>query len=224
MGSGPGGVAVADLNGDGKADLVTTNYLDGTISVLLSDGDGTFRPAVNYAIAGAGPNAVTIADFNGVREARSRGRQRLQERDLGPLGQWRWHLPVSVNYATSDFTKDLVVADFNGDGNLDIAATDESGGVSVLLVNGNGTFQTELRSSITINAGALAVSDFNPDGKPDLVVVNSDRFQNLTIFLGNGDGTFTQGATYTPSPESLPGEIFAVAVTDLNRDGKPTSC
>jgi hypothetical protein len=212
VGNAPRNVAVADLDGDGKADLVAVNSIDNTISVLLSNGDGTFRPAVTYAV-GAQPNDVAIADFNGD------GKPDLAVTSLNAkqvsvlLGNGDGTFQAAVNYPTSDMTLDLVVADFNGDGKLDIAATDFSGGVSILLGNGDGTFQGDRPFSIGNYAAALAVGDFNRDGKADLAVANS--LSNLTIFLGNGDGTFTQGATYTL------GEIQGVAVGDLNLDGKP---
>jgi hypothetical protein len=219
VGSGPRNIAAADLNADGKADMVAANSLDGTISVLLSNGDGTFRPAVKYVLGG-NPNDVAIADFNGD------GKPDLAVANSGTkvvsvlLGNGDGTFQAAVNYSTSDFAFQLVAADFNGDGKLDIATTDFSGGVSILLGNGDGTFQAEREFSTGIFAGAIAVADFNLDGKPDLAVVNNNG-ENLTIFLGNGDGTFTQGATYTPSPYTPPTSILGVAVADVNLDGKP---
>jgi hypothetical protein len=213
VGMGPRSVAVGDLNGDGKADLIAVNSTDNTISVLLSNGDGTFRPAVTYTV-GSQPNDVAIADFNGD------GKPDLAVTSVNVkqisvlLGNGDGTFQPAVNYPTSDTTIDLVVADFNGDGKLDIAATDFSGGVSILLGNGDGTFQADRPFSTGNYPQALAVADFNRDGKPDLAVVNNNF--SLTTFLGNGDGTFTQGASY-----NAPGTIAGIAVGDLNLDGKP---
>ena len=213
-GNGPRNVAVADLNGDGKADLVVVNSTDNTISVALSNGDGTFRPAVTYAV-GSQPNDVAIADFNGD------GKPDLAVTSINAkqvsvlLGNGDGTFQAAVNYPTSDMTLDLVVADFNGDGKIDIAATDLFSGVSILLGNGDGTFQADRPFSTGAFNGALAVADFNGDGKPDLAVVNNND-DSVTIFLGNGDGTFTQGAAY-----NFTGAIERVAVGDLNLDGKP---
>jgi hypothetical protein len=218
VGNGPRNVAVADLNGDGKADLVAVNSSDNTISVVLSNGDGTFRPAVTYAV-GPQPNDVVIADFNGDGKPDLAVTSQDAKEVSVLLGNGDGTFQAAVNYPTSDMTLDLVVADFNGDGKLDIAATDFFGGVSILLGNGDGTFQADRPFSTgTSNLGvdgALAVADFNGDGKPDLAVVNNND-DSVTIFLGNGDGTFTQGAAY-----NFTSAIERVAVGDLNLDGKP---
>lgn len=78
-GNGTNGVAAADLNGDGKPDLVSCNNGDGTISVLLGKGDGTFQAAVAYNV-GKWPGAVAVGDFNGD------GKLDLAITDSGPAG------------------------------------------------------------------------------------------------------------------------------------------
>src|SRR5262249_3465936 len=67
-GGGPAAVAVGDFNADGRPDFVVANSVDGTVSVLLNNGDGTFGPAVNYPVgtnSGSTPTAVAVADLNG---------------------------------------------------------------------------------------------------------------------------------------------------------------
>src|SRR6266581_6915083 len=110
----------------------------------------------------------------------------------------------------------IVVGDFNGDGKLDLAVTDYSNNnVSVLLGNGDGTFQAPRTFPVGIHPAQVAVGDFNGDGKPDLVVSNYDS-NTISVLLGNGDGTFQAAQNYLV--DSAP--VF-VAVGDLNGDGKP---
>jgi hypothetical protein len=112
----------------------------------------------------------------------------------------------------------VVLADFNGDGKLDIAVSNfSSSTISVFLNKGDGTFQDPIVSPVLIAAlglGPLAVGDFNQDGKPDLVVATIAGDQADIVLLGNGDGTFRQLA---PIPNS--GGFFHARVVDLNGDG-----
>ncbi len=113
---------------------------------------------------------------------------------------------------------EVVTADFNNDGQLDLATADAfSNSVSVLLGNANGMFQ-----SVPSRAGvplpqSLAAGDFNADGKLDLVTANYDDFgdHNLSVLLGNGDGTF---AAANPQGSGLPKYSVAVATGHLNSD------
>src|SRR6266704_723014 len=114
-------------------------------------------------------------------------------------------------------SSNIAEGDFNGDGKLDLAVTDYSNNnVSVLLGNGDGTFQAPRTFPVGIHPAQVAVGDFNGDGKPDLVVSNVDS-NTLSVLLGNGDGTFRAAQTFGgvgPKPQT-------VAVGDFNGDGKP---
>ena len=100
----------------------------------------------------------------------------------------------------------LAVADFNGDGHLDIAAADSTG-ISILLGNGDGTFQPA--QTYAAQEGSLVVADFNGDGHVDIATSGG------SILLGNGDGTFQAAQTFASSPG------YSLAVGDFNGDGVP---
>jgi hypothetical protein len=111
----------------------------------------------------------------------------------------------------------LALADVNGDGNLDVITANSASGVgsvSVLLGNGNGTFGAAINSAAGRDPSAVAVGDFDGDGKPDLAVTNYAT-GTVTVLLGNGNGTFQPGVSYPVGPHPT-----SVAVADFNGDGE----
>jgi len=126
---------------------------------------------------------------------------------------------ASGNGGNNPFAE-LVAADFNGDGKLDLAVANYNDNtISVLLGNGDGTFQTQATFAVSIGPTFLAVGDFNGDGKLDLVTGNINNNgnddANISVLLGNGDGTFQSHVDYTVGSYML-----GMAVGDFNRDGK----
>lgn len=127
-------------------------------------------------------------------------------------GDGTFQPPVSYNLSSA-FPK-MVAADFNGDGNSDLAFSDLNPVVSVLLGNPDGTFQAEQTYPSILNQNAIATADIDGDGKLDLV--SASTTDGLAVLLGNGDGTFQ-----APLPFSYPlPTLYQAAVGDFNGDGK----
>jgi len=235
-------IAVGDVSGDGKPDLVVADYY-GTVSVLLGNGDGTFGTAVTYNSGGVHTSAVVIADVNGdgkpdiVAANGCAGYSTcFSSSTIGVLlGNGDGTFQPVLTYdgdgfpAISTQNHALAVADVNGDGKADILVANECSGngnctesaVAVLLGNGDGTFQSTKSYASGINTVSIAVADVNGDGKPDVIVANNSfgasSTSNLGVLLGNGDGTFGEPQTYS----SGGGPSVSVAVADVNGDGKP---
>jgi hypothetical protein len=217
VGKNPRSLAVGDFNGDGIPDLViacTDGYQTHSADVWLGNGDGTFR--LSERDGADTPISVTVGDFNndGILDfvMGDSGYQvsRYQGRGDGTF------LP-RVNYAAGHRVFQVTNADFNKDGNLDVAiAGDTYGAVTILPGIGNGTFQSPITA---VDGGAVwtEVGDFNKDGNPDLAVLNNDG-DSIGLALGNGDFKFQTPHTYKIGPGPGAGAT-SLAVGDLTGDG-----
>jgi hypothetical protein len=234
-GTYPLSVAVGDLNGDHKPDLVVYNQNspnnESLLGVLLGKGDGTFQPVVTYDPGGRSlaPTTVVIADLNNDHKP-----------DLavvnGSTGNFGVLLgngdgtfqPAATNLLCaggSGWANALAVADVNRDGKPDLLV--DNGGcedsVVVLLGNGDGTFSFGFPGSYYWSGGlgddSITAVDVNGDGKPDVIVANgyNGASNNVGVLLGNGDGTLQSVVTYYPGDWNP----TSVAVSDVNGDGKP---
>jgi hypothetical protein len=227
LGHDPTSIAVRDFNRDGKLDLVTMNN-DATVSVLLGNGDGTFQSAVPYTTTLPTGNAyLAVGDFagNGIPDlAVVAGNEVIVMMGAGD-GTFPSNFISGFTVAPGANLTSIAVGDFNGDGIPDLAVTDAgNNSVDVLLGSGNGSFVNfHINPLFAIGPTSLAVGDFNGDGRLDVAVGDTIVFPgllsagNVSVLLGNGDGTLGSPTGY------LLGAFFNpefVAVSDLNGDGK----
>jgi hypothetical protein len=205
-------VATADLDRDGKLDLVVLDQ-GRYVRVLLGNGDGTFKPPAQYAVA-AGPEVVAVGDLNGdgiPDLAVATGSGQVSILLGGGDGTFRDTLSIPVATTCSC----MALADLNGDGKYDLAVGDpRSANIKILLGNGDGTFREAGTAEATPAIKQVIWGDFNGDGKLDLVTVSNDEPGRVCVLLGNGDGTFRPVIPCTAGAGS-----WSVTAGDFNGDG-----
>ncbi len=231
VGSNPIGLVTGDLNGDGKADVITINMDDKNISVLLGNGDGSFQPAVPYALGNLGtswPIGIDIGDFDRdhkldvvvatARNGTSGGDALLL------LGNGDGTLQTPASFSTSTSPLGLKAEDINNDGKLDLLIPG-NGSARFLLGNGAGGFGSpQLLQNppgvFNLVPTALASADLNGDGKPEIIAGtfgSSGLGGTVWVYINDGTGNFSTPISYLLNFGSNGGcnSIFA---TDLDGD------
>jgi len=214
VGGNPTSVATADVNGDGKQDLISANFNDNTLTVLTNNGSGVFVLASTPGV-GSNPGWVTAVDINGDGKP-----------GLVSANYYGNSLSVLTNngsgsfvnagtYPVGQYPRQVAAADMNGDGKLDLVCASEGANTLSIYTNGgNGGFVLSGTLSVGSGAGYVLATDVNGDGKVDLISANYND-NTLTVLTNNGSGGFVLAAT--PAVGSGPRQI---ATADINGDGK----
>jgi hypothetical protein len=215
-------VTVGDFNADGKPDLASAGHTgsnNGSVCVLINNGDGTFATAVVYSTGpSSNTGAIAAGDFNGD------GKSDLAATDSPNnvvsvfINNGNGTFAAEVEYPSGSGPSSVAVADFNGDSKPDLAITNLSGDtISVLINNGNGTFaaKVDYPTGVGSNPLSIAAGDFNGDGKPDLATANNSNSM-MSVLINNRSGTFASKVDYATG--TLP---YSVVIGDFTGDGKP---
>ena len=218
LGDDPYSVVAADVNGDGKVDLISPTTLggplDGRLTVLTNNGSGGFGVA-SLPLVGSDPRSVTAADVNGDGKV-----------DLICANYGSGSLTVLTNNGSGNFVprpqlflgsgpRTVAAADVNGDGKVDlITANPSNNSLTVLTNNGSGGFAIASMPGAGSNPFSVTAADINGDGKVDLICANLADDNTLTVLTNNGTGGFVLSSS--PGVGSAP---FWVTAADVNGDG-----
>ena len=228
-------VATADVDGDGKMDvLASTAVVGGQFSIFLGNGDGTLRPPQTFGPEISGPfvdmsritHGLVVQDFNGDGKPDAAVLSTQPASIIVYLQDGEGAFLGPTTYPLNNEGWELTSGDVNGDGIVDLVVPQAvSDSVSVLLGRGDGTFQTLTDVILASRAPvSAAIADVNHDGRADLIVTNNDWINGsgIDVALGNGDGTFATPVVYAASTRSLPPlqpYPSEIGVADLDRDG-----
>jgi type II secretory pathway component GspD/PulD (secretin) len=225
-GYSPAGMATADVNADGHTDLIVADQGNNTVSVFLSNGDGTFQPRVDYPV-GNSPVSVAVDDLNadGILDLAIANNGAPTENNSGDsvtilLGQKNATSGIATGTFAPGSTRDfpagaaptsLVIGDFNLDGLPDIVVSDGNNAatatagdnaISVLIGGGDGSFSSNFELPVGTNPQSLVTADFNDDAKPDIATANFGS-NNVTVILDSSSvfsGSGPNGSIGTPFP------------------------
>ncbi len=216
--TGPAAIAVADLTGTGRLDLIVANSGSDNVSVFPGGpGNGSFQGRVDYGV-GLNPSSLWVGDLTG------NGKRDIVVGDSGSnqvtvlLNSGNGTFPQRADYTVDGPPTAVVAGNFDGNGRADLAvATSGTSQIEVLPNNGNGTFGSDIETGIPADATDMAVADFGGNNNDDLAVVENGR---VLILMGNdGDGTFDNASG---GPYGVGGTgPYSIRTADLNGDGMP---
>jgi hypothetical protein len=217
-GQRPYKVVTAQFTKTGNSDLAVADYLTDRVIILLGNGDGTFQEPINFAAPA--PIALAAGDFN------EDGNQDLAVVESGGtgdgavaiyLGDGDGGFKLSASYAIGVASISLTVADFNGDGHLDVAVTNKGfnnpGNMMTFFGDGHGKLRGRKTYKTADAPFGIAAADLNGDHHPDLVVANLGGY--VSVFLNDGTGSFLKPVKYAWN-----GTPLDVKIADLRNNGQ----
>ena len=221
-------IAMGDVTGDGKPDVVTGNLESLSVSVLANSGDGTLEAPSNYAV-GREAWDIGLADLNGdgkldIATGNPNTVSVLLNSGGGTFGAVHEYPAGRTSWA-------FAVGDLNGDGKPDIAtANRKRSSTTVLLNRGDGSFGDPVDYATGAGPSTVEIGDVNGDGNSDVVSANGstdpngdlDYVDSVSVLLGNGDGTLRPKRNYRVKDESTDQRLFiTIRIADVNGDRKP---
>lgn len=245
VGSQPNFIVAEDFNNDGFTDIVTSNNGPQNLAILISNGGTGFASAVTFTTGGA-PKAIASADFNNDGNKDIAVANYVSNKVTILLGNGLGSFTINGSYNTTSTisVQSMVIKDFNLDGMLDIIVAHEntaSSTISVFSGNGPGSFSPAVNLSTCQHPYGLGITDFNKDGKPDLLVTNKSPLSvsvlfnqaptltlsaaSSTICAGNSIALTASGATtYTWSNGITNGVSFIPIATAVYTVTGSSSC
>ncbi len=214
-GPDPTSIVAADVNGDGKPDLIVADIGTKSVSVFINTGTGTFHAAVVYKV-GDSPSAVAVADLNGDGSPDIAVTNSADNTVTVLFNSGSGTFTTGGTYATGTTPSDVVIADF-GNGSNDLAITNQgSNNVSILMNNGAGSFSAAVNYCVANASGActaaspvsLVAIDLNGDNIPDLAIAGSSATVSTLLNNGSGVFTFTSLVATSQQPQSIAAGVY----------------
>jgi hypothetical protein len=238
-GAGPYGVAIGDIDGDGKPDLVVLNYSDNTVSVYKNTSTtgiistGSFAARIDFS-SGSGPTAISVGDLDGdnkpdlVVTNSGSGNVSVFRNTSTPGSITSGSFATRVDFTTGTNPYQVAICDVDGDGKPDLAVTNTgSNTISVFRnISTPGNFTTSsFATKVDFNSGSnprgISFTDINGDGKPDLIVANQFIY-TVSVFRNTSSPGLINASSFAAMIDFPTGNgPYGVAISDIDGDGKP---